>query len=476
MIGLGQGVPSSTPLALAVLAVAAAIAACAEVVSPTSVAVLTAVPPTSITAPPGTTVEPGPTVRVLGESRSPVEGVTVSFAVTAGNGSVANQSATTNVAGFASAGAWMIGTEAGVNAVTASVSGLRSVVFTATTAPGSVAQLVIVSGDEQGALPNTTLPEPLSVRVVDAFGNPISGATVTFTVTSGGGTIAGSPAVSNSLGIATSGSWRLGPEVSAQTVRAQSGSAQVTFTARGGDPCDSRFPLTVGATVNGRLTTDDCVIVGAYADLYSLPTVAEEGLRIFLSSPSFDALLKVATAGGVPVATNNRGGSANTNASIKLIAAAGTNTIIATSGPAAQTGPYSLSVITTSPLAVDCQDVFIQRGVTTQQSLATTDCRTFAEFLDDQFFVYIAAGTQITITQRSADFDTYLVLFEPATSGVNAPVATFNDNAPAACPPNQQTPCTNSQIVFVAPVDGYYVISASSRFADEVGSYSLTVN
>ncbi|HXI21774.1 MAG TPA: leishmanolysin-related zinc metalloendopeptidase [Gemmatimonadales bacterium] len=52
-------------------------------------------------------------------------------------------------------------------------------------------------------------PVPLrpSVKITDANGAPVSGVTVTFTVTAGGGSITGASQTSNSSGIATVGSW-----------------------------------------------------------------------------------------------------------------------------------------------------------------------------------------------------------------------------------------------------------------------------
>ncbi len=53
------------------------------------------------------------------------------------------------------------------------------------------AELRHVRGDGQSAVAGATLPKALTVRVVDAFGLPVPGASVTFTVTAGGGNLAG---------------------------------------------------------------------------------------------------------------------------------------------------------------------------------------------------------------------------------------------------------------------------------------------
>jgi Tol biopolymer transport system component len=80
-----------------------------------------------------------------------------------------------------------------------------------------------------------TLPEPLGVRTLDSFDNPVAGAAVTFVVVDGGGAIAADTVFTDSLGNATSQLWTLGPTAGKQRVRAQSGNAWFVFSA---DACD----------------------------------------------------------------------------------------------------------------------------------------------------------------------------------------------------------------------------------------------
>ena len=69
-------------------------------------------------------------VEVVDENDDPVSGITVTFAVTAGGGSVSPTSATTNASGRAQT-VLTLGDEIGDNTVTARVTGLRAVTFTA---------------------------------------------------------------------------------------------------------------------------------------------------------------------------------------------------------------------------------------------------------------------------------------------------------------------------------------------------------
>jgi hypothetical protein len=102
-----------------------------------------------------------------------------------------------------------------------------------TPAPSVPTGIVIYAGNGQTGGKGTGLGAPLCTNVVDAAGHLLHGITVTYTVATGGGTITAptSPTTDNS-GIATSGTWILGPGTGTQTVTASSaGVPSVTFTA-----------------------------------------------------------------------------------------------------------------------------------------------------------------------------------------------------------------------------------------------------
>jgi hypothetical protein len=83
-----------------------------------------------------------------------------------------------------------------------------------------------------------TMVAALAVRVLDAAGAPVAVAIVTFTVTGGGGAVAGSPTTTDASGIARSGGWTLG-SAGAQSVEASSpapGGVKVTFSGLARDP------------------------------------------------------------------------------------------------------------------------------------------------------------------------------------------------------------------------------------------------
>lgn len=105
--------------------------------------------------------------------------------------------------------------------------------------PGPVARFEIVSGNHQIGIPGDPLPEPLTVRAVDAGGHPVPGRQIAYKVLAGGGSMYVGGGVTNASGIVKD-YWTLGTvagaaqEVEARTVDPESGSRQVlgTFVAQ----------------------------------------------------------------------------------------------------------------------------------------------------------------------------------------------------------------------------------------------------
>jgi hypothetical protein len=121
--------------------------------------------------------------------------------------------------------------------LTASATGLATVTsstFSVTSAGSVVAYL----GNGQPGLVGYAVNVRPAVRVTDAGAAPLSGLTVTFAVASGGGSVTGATATTNSSGIAQVGGWTLGTSPGVNTLTATvtgsgiSGSP-VTFSATG---------------------------------------------------------------------------------------------------------------------------------------------------------------------------------------------------------------------------------------------------
>jgi|GEM_PF-1589530 len=199
------------------------------------------------TAPVNTSVPISPLVQVLDAMNQPVANVPVTFSVT--QGSIASISPTTDINGYISPANWTLGTVTGTNTLTCSSAGLPTVFFIATASPGPVTQLIVTAGDNQTAAVGTAVAIAPTVQVLDSFNNFAAGASVTFAIASGGGSITGGNAVADVSGIATLGSWTLGTVSGTNTLTATSGTAPVaTLTATGTGTIGNIFAITAFST------------------------------------------------------------------------------------------------------------------------------------------------------------------------------------------------------------------------------------
>jgi len=188
-----------------------------------------------------------PSVRVTDGSGAPLGGVTVTFTVTGASGSVTNPVQVTSASGIATSGPWTLGITAGSQVVTASAEHAQAVSFTATARPGPASALAIAGGNNQSAVIWHQPPVAPTVVVTDQFGNAVpSSGTITFEVSSGGGTIATSSVAVGSDGKAAA-QWSLGRSPGANGLSASlDGSAfpPVSFSATGLPP-NSPFDIDV---------------------------------------------------------------------------------------------------------------------------------------------------------------------------------------------------------------------------------------
>ncbi|MGH7630512.1 MAG: Ig-like domain-containing protein [Gemmatimonadales bacterium] len=214
--------------------------------------------------PVGATLPDSISVLVSDATGRPVMGQPVAFVVTAGDGAVlAPDTALTGADGRAGA-TWVLGRDAGTQRAQAELVALegeaRSVVFSASAVPGSAAVLALVSGDNQTAPAGTALPDSLVVRVEDQFGNPVAGASVTWTA-SGGGSVS-SPRVTTPVNGRAAVRRTLGPQPGEQAAVASAsgldGSPMAfTHTATGGGggggggDDDARVTIVSGDDQNG---------------------------------------------------------------------------------------------------------------------------------------------------------------------------------------------------------------------------------
>ena len=175
-------------------------------------------------------------VKVVDGRGKAVRGQLVNWRVTTGAGSVFAGSALTNKDGEAREW-WTLGTVAGApQSVEARAvdgeTGARLVfaTFTATATAGTAATLAAVSGGGQEGTAGAPLPQPVVVRAVDAFGNPVPDVVVTWAAANGG---AVTPSSTTDVSGQAGAMWTLGTTAGPQTATASvAGATGATFTAR----------------------------------------------------------------------------------------------------------------------------------------------------------------------------------------------------------------------------------------------------
>src|SRR4051812_26534689 len=133
---------------------------------------------TTLTGTVGQAVPGGVTVYIIDYSDRPMEDVKVAFSIIGGDGSISSQLVLTNGEGLAHV-EWTLGQTAGTNEVVASIFGIDSTAhFVATANPAAASGLSITPRVVR--IPSSSTAGSLAGRVVDQFGNPLSG-TVTYT-------------------------------------------------------------------------------------------------------------------------------------------------------------------------------------------------------------------------------------------------------------------------------------------------------
>lgn len=165
---------------------------------------------TSLTGTAGSPVSPAPSVKVTDGAGNGVGGVSVTFAVTAGGGSVSGESQTTNAAGIATIGSWVLGTTAGSgnNTLTATSAGLSGspVTFTASATAGSAGKLTIEGTQPTSGQSGAALTPSFVLQLRDANNNAVATGGITISASLAGGptaTLDGETAITNTQGRAT---------------------------------------------------------------------------------------------------------------------------------------------------------------------------------------------------------------------------------------------------------------------------------
>ena len=131
----------------------------------------------------GQSTPTGISVVVLDQNGAALLNAAVTWTVLTGNGSVSAATSTTNASGVASI-VWTVGTTAGTNTLQATLATGASVTITAIAVAGVATTFTVVSGNNQ-AIALGAMTAPMQVLAADAYGNPVSGVSVTWGASAG---------------------------------------------------------------------------------------------------------------------------------------------------------------------------------------------------------------------------------------------------------------------------------------------------
>jgi adhesin/invasin len=204
----------------------------------------------SQTAPAGSRLPAGLVVQVLDADDNPVSGVTVTWSVEAGGGSVSPATAATGADGQAST-VWTLGSGIGRQRVDASAPGAGSVRFEATSTAGAPSVLGLVTQPSASAQVGVPFARQPVVQIRDAAGNPVQtgGVTVTAAIATGNGQLLGTRTQTTAAnGRATFGNLAIGGATGSHTlIFAASGFASVTSAAIAVAPAATTTRITSDA-------------------------------------------------------------------------------------------------------------------------------------------------------------------------------------------------------------------------------------
>ncbi|MEO8193514.1 MAG: Ig-like domain-containing protein [Gemmatimonadales bacterium] len=313
------------------------------------------------------------------------------------------------------------------------------------TEPSVAATIEANSATDVSAVAGTAVSAAPSVIVRDQNGNPFAGATVTFNVLAGAGTITGASAVTDASGVATVGEWTLGKTAGPNALSASSGSLSVSFNATG----------IAGPTAFLTVSAGDNQIAVAGSVLPISPAVLVQDANRNIKAGVTVTFAVGAGGGSVTgaAAISNATGMAAVG-SWTLGVAPATNTLVASAAGAPS--------VTFSATAADAKcggRTTHTLGSTTGGTLDANDCQlSDGSFID--FFSTVLPEANAYLFKQSAGFDTYLDL-----SLADGTVIAENDDETETNP--------NSAIKALLPA-GTYLLGASSFNPVITGNYNVS--
>jgi hypothetical protein len=402
-----------------------------------------------------------PSVIVLDADANPIPGVAVHFSVE--GGSVRGADVTTDRSGVATLESWTLPTKVGTSLVTATSGILPPIAFTATTVAGPPAQIRKMGGDNQYGAGGSLLRFVPQVAVTDAFGNPVSGLGVTFTVESGGGSITGPSAVTDNNGLASIGGWTLGP-FGAQVISARTSTlGPVTFSAIASatsNICAPLGELQAGVPLTSSLDGATCRGAdGRYSESFVVRGAVGTGTRLYMESSKFNTVLEVRNATGDLIATNDDRNELDTNSLITILLPAEDFVLTATSARPNEAGEYKVSR-EIAGVGSNCGSTFITPGIDVNRTMTSDACGAGLPVATDRYRVFLKAGTPVK--------------FEVLDRSYNGPLVQLLDGSNSVVAGEVVEQFYTHTVSFTSAYDGYFTLQVTGA-GEELINYDLHV-
>lgn len=245
--------------------------------------------------------------------------------------------------------------------------------------PPAPASITIVSGNTQTGVAGSALPAALSVSVKDASGRVVAGATVSWAVVAGGGSVTPATSTTDSSGLATT-NWTLGAALGANRATATvAGITAVTFEAN----------ATAGATASVTVTSP--TLTPYEGDIVQLTAVARDPSGNVIPGRTFT--WSSSSPDWAPVSATG------------VMHAWGTGAVVLTATVDGQSGSASLSV---SPIlasvAVGPREVVFDWTTDRCEDLDLPDGPTRVVRAEDSSLVLFSGNAPRYFASRGADF------------------------------------------------------------------------
>jgi len=364
-------------------------------------------------------------VKVTDANGSGVEGVIVAWAVASGGGSLSASADTTDATGTAVV-SLTLGTTACAHSVTATIAGIPSispVTFSATAAPGPASKLAFVV-QPSDVTAGVAFSPPIQVAVQDAFGNTVTTASTSITMSlganPGSGTLAGTTSAAAAGGVATFASLSINRPGAGYTLTAAAaglaGATSVTLTVAVGAASKLAFSVQpTSATAGTALTPAVQVLVqDALGNAVSSSTAA---VTLAIASgtgtagATLSGTLTKAAVGGVATFSDLSLDKVGTSYALSASASGLANS---TSGVfAVSPGPASKLVFSAQPTIVSAGGVV---GPAVEVSVQ-----------DAQGNAVTSSTADVTVSITSGTGATGATLSGTRTAAAVAGVATFSD-------------------------------------------------